>query len=272
MPQSGMPGNGAPETDFEVVRVRSENEEVDQFSVQSLMVPRRTTPPQNAAPSVVNRERGYMAVTGFRRVVLCGFLAVSLPACERDVPAPPPATAESAATAPPTKRVVGPLSEAESQALATMNERLMRYLIIHKQLEQGLPKMPTQGTPEQIDAHQREFEKKMRDARKNARRGEIFTPEAEPVIRRLLAAVFAGPDGKALMESVMDEQPLGIKLDVNGRYPDTVPVSTVPPGILQTLPKLTEDMEYRFVGRHLILLDTHAHVIADFIEDAIPAE
>jgi hypothetical protein len=29
-------------------------------------------------------------------------------------------------------------------------------------------------------------------------------------------------------------------------------------------------MEYRFVGRHLILLDAHAHVIADFIPDALP--
>jgi hypothetical protein len=29
-------------------------------------------------------------------------------------------------------------------------------------------------------------------------------------------------------------------------------------------------MEYRFIGRHLILLDTHAHIVADYIEDAIP--
>jgi hypothetical protein len=63
-----------------------------------------------------------------------------------------------------------------------------------------------------------------------------------------------------------------VKLVVNGRYPDEVPVSTVPPEILQTLPKLTEDLEYRFIGRHLILLDSHAHVIADFIENAVPAQ
>jgi hypothetical protein len=49
-----------------------------------------------------------------------------------------------------------------------------------------------------------------------------------------------------------------------------VPLSSVPPQVLQTLPKLTEDMEYRFIGDRLILLDTHAHVVADFIEDALP--
>ena len=50
----------------------------------------------------------------------------------------------------------------------------------------------------------------------------------------------------------------------------TDPISTVPPDVLQTLPKLSEDMEYRFVGDNLILLDAHAHIIADYIPDAIP--
>jgi hypothetical protein len=40
--------------------------------------------------------------------------------------------------------------------------------------------------------------------------------------------------------------------------------------VLQTLPKLSEDMEYRFIGDHLIVLDVHAHLIADFISDALP--
>ena len=61
-----------------------------------------------------------------------------------------------------------------------------------------------------------------------------------------------------------------MKLAVNGRYPDDVPISTVPPQVLQTLPKLTEDLEYRFINDNLIILDSHAHVIADYIEDALP--
>jgi hypothetical protein len=72
------------------------------------------------------------------------------------------------------------------------------------------------------------------------------------------------------MASILDENPVGMKVHVNMRYPDTVPLSTVPPEVLQTLPELSEDMEYRFIGRHLILLDAHAHVIADFIENALP--
>ena len=212
-----------------------------------------------------------MPVTDVRRLILVSLLMVLIAGCQgTDVPPAPPATAESPAAAPATKRVVGPLSEADAKALEAMNERLKSYLDIHKKLEAGLPELPTDPTPEQIDKNQRLFEQKMRAARKSAKRGEIFIPEAEPVIKRLLAAVFTTAAGKELMASIMDEYPGGLKLSVNGRYPDAIPVSTVPPEILQTLPRLPEDMEYRFIGRHLILLDTHAHVIADFIADAVP--
>jgi len=203
-------------------------------------------------------------------LTLIAVTAVASGCRDKEVPPPSKPTAESPAQAPPTKRVVGPLSEADAQALATMNDRLKAYLDLHKKLEEGLPKIPNDATPQQIDEHQRTFEKKMRNARKNAKRGEIFTPEAEPVIKRLIAAAFATEGGKELMNSILDEDPTAVKVAVAARYPDTVPVSTVPPDILQTLPKLTEDLEYRFIGRTLILLDSHAHVIADYIPDALP--
>jgi hypothetical protein len=194
-------------------------------------------------------------------------------ACSRDKPAAPPPTSASPADAPATKRVVGPLSETEAQALATMNDRIKDYLALHDRLEKSLPKLPKEATPQQIDSNQRELEKLVRSERANAKQGDIFTADAQPVIRRLLAAVFGGPDGKQLKASIMDENvvdPVQLKVRVNARYPDTVPLTSIPPQVLQTLPKLTEDLEYRFVGDWLILLDTHAHIIADYIEDVLP--
>ena len=211
-------------------------------------------------------------MTGTRRLAV-GLAALALStatACKRDVPPPPEATSKSPEAAPATKRVVGPLSDADAAALATMNDRLKVYVDVHNKIEDELPKLPDNATPEQIDQHQRAFEKRLRAARASAKQGDIFTPSAQPVIRRLLAAVFDGPDGKQLLASILDENPAGMKLTVNMRYPDNVPVSTMPPEVLQTLPKLQEDMEYRFIGRHLILLDAHSHVVADFIPDAIP--
>ena len=199
-------------------------------------------------------------------------VALASPACRRDtgVPASPPATSESPANAPATKRVVGPLSPEDAQALATMNDRLKEYIEEHQKLERTLPAVPKEATPLQIDQNQRALEKLVRATRSAAKSGDIFTPEARPVIKRLLATVFGGPDGKQLKASIMDENPVGIKLAVNSRYPDEVPLSTIPPEVLQTLPKLPEELEYRFIGDRLVLFDVHAHVIADFIEDALP--
>jgi hypothetical protein len=204
-------------------------------------------------------------------VVLVGLALVTLSACQDgDKPAAPPATSASPVTAPPTERVVGPLSPADALALATMNDRLKDYIDLHTKLERSLPRLPKDATPQEIDKNQRAFEALVRNARARAKPGDIFTPEARPVIKRLLATVFGGPDGRQLKASIMDENTVGIRISVNGRYPDTVPLSSVPPQVLQTLPKLSEDMEYRFIGDRLILLDTHAHVIADFIDDALP--
>jgi len=211
------------------------------------------------------------------RGVMVGLLVASiltLGGCNSGAPPPSPATSASPESAPATERVVGPLTEAEAKALATMNDRLKEYLEMHNRIEQSVPKLQKEATPEQIDQHQRALQKLVQKARATAKPGDIFTLEARPVIKRLLATVFEGPDGKQLRASIRDEEDPAttakLKPTVNSRYPDTVPLSTVPPQVLQTLPKLTEELEYRFIGDSLILLDVEAHVIADFIDDVIP--
>jgi hypothetical protein len=214
------------------------------------------------------------------RATRCGVVGLvaaavlALGACKgNDTPPPPPATSESPVGAPPTERVVGPLSPEDAQALATMNDRLREYVDFHIKMERSLPSLPKDATPQQIDKNQRALEKLMRESRTTAKRGDLFTEQARPVIKRLLATVFGGPDGKQLKASIMDENPVdpvALKLTVNGRYPDTVPLTSIPPQVLQTLPKLSEDLEYRFIGDWLILFDVHAHLIADYIDDALP--
>jgi hypothetical protein len=44
----------------------------------------------------------------------------------------------------------------------------------------------------------------------------------------------------------------------------------VPPQVLSALPKLPEELEYRFIGDRLILLDKHAHTIADYMNTVFP--
>jgi hypothetical protein len=170
-----------------------------------------------------------------------------------------PGTGSSATPAQPVNE--------DAKALAGFLDRVNQYVTLHQKLENTLPKLSKESTPQQVDSHQRAFGKLMQDARKDSKQGDIFTPESQAVIKKLITKVFSGPDGPSLKASVMDENPGVPNLQVNARYPDEIPVSTIPPQLLEGLPKLPEEMEYRFVGNDLILMDTHAHIVADFIPD-----
>jgi hypothetical protein len=202
--------------------------------------------------------------------------ALALAACKRE--APPPQSTDQPRPAPggpapaqPAPPAEGQPVNADARALETMLERINEYAALHKKFKDTLPKLSKEASPQDIDKNQRALGRLIQENRRGAKRGDIFTPDAQAVIKRLLTRVFGGPDGAALRASIMDENPGTMKLAVNDRYPDTVPLSTVPPQVLQGLPKLPEEMEYRFIGSHLILMDVHAHIIVDLIENALPS-
>jgi hypothetical protein len=62
-----------------------------------------------------------------------------------------------------------------------------------------------------------------------------------------------------------------MRLQINEVYPDGVPWTTVPPSLLQNLPRLPKEVEYRIVDRDLILWDDKANVVVDVFRQAIPA-
>ena len=176
-------------------------------------------------------------------------------------PAPPPA-----AVRPET----GPRVNVDAKVMVEFEERVNAYGALHRKLEATLPNLPREATPEQIDAHQMALAPLIARARANAKAGDIFTKEVRALFRRSLRRVLTGPEGAGLKAAIMDDNPGRLRLHVNARYPASAPVTTVPPQVLTALPKLPEELEYRFIGRRLILLDVHAHIVADYIESVLP--
>jgi hypothetical protein len=193
--------------------------------------------------------------------------AFCLSACSRSESPRPVDQAKAAVPGSAPSASSQPVNE-DAKALAGFLDRVNQYATVHQKLENSLPKLSKESTPEQIDAHQRALAKMIQDARQGSKQGDIFTPESQVVIKQLVAKVFGGPNGAAIKASVMDENPGVPNLKINGRYPDEIPVSTIPPQLLEMLPKLPEEMEFRFVGNDLILMDTHAHIVADFVPDS----
>jgi hypothetical protein len=88
---------------------------------------------------------------------------------------------------------------------------------------------------------------------------------------RLLPLHTTGDAGRELKSTVQEDAPApgAVPLEVNGKYPAGVPFSTTPPNILGALSPLPQGLEYRFVGKDLILLGQPADVILDYIRNVI---
>ena len=126
------------------------------------------------------------------------------------------------------------------------------------------------ATPVEIDVNQRLTSRAIANARAQARPGSVFHPAVREYVRRTLADVFKQLDGKGVRASILDENPIGTAVRINGPYPDGIPLATMPPQVLEALPRLPPDLEYRFVGDRLILFDSHAQLIIDYIDAALP--
>jgi hypothetical protein len=158
----------------------------------------------------------------------------------------------------------------DAATIADFNKRVEAYVALHDKVDAMLPEPSADGRPEAVVEHQRAFAKMMAQERPNAQPGDIMTKPMRNVVRRLLAGVFRGPNGRDIKHSILDEYTGNFVLRVNQSYPDSMPFSSVPLPILEGLPKLPDALAYRFVGDRLILLDPHGRLVVDIMEKAFP--
>ena len=162
-----------------------------------------------------------------------------------------------------------PAASPDSAAIAEFQQSVKKYAELHNKLESTLTPLPEKPEPEQVAEHQRALERLLVRARSDAKPSDIFTPAVRAYFRRQIARVLEGPTGQAVLSSILDEDTRAVRLRINSRYPSNVPVSNVPPQILLVLPRLPEELEYRFVGERLVLLDVHSFTIVDYIDRAL---
>ena len=151
------------------------------------------------------------------------------------------------------------------EVVADFSARMTAYANLRRRLEDGLTPLRVTDDPSEIIRAETALAHRIRLARQGSRRGEIFTPKIRAAFRQILRAETTA--GRCA--SILDDNPGEFSYRVNGSYPKTQPLSTVPPGILNVLPRLPEDVQYRFLHRDLILHDSRANVILDRIDEAI---
>jgi hypothetical protein len=155
--------------------------------------------------------------------------------------------------------------EVLGNTLSDFTTKMDAYAALRRSLEEGLPKLAPTDRPEEIRQAERLLAERIREARAGAGRGDIFTENIRRGFKQLLRPV----TNAATCEVIRDDNPGEFAYAVNSDYPKNKPFSTVPAAILAVLPRLPEDVWYRFLDRDLILHDSRANVILDRIDDAV---
>ena len=149
--------------------------------------------------------------------------------------------------------------------------RVQAYVKLQKTVESSLPALKPTDLPEMIAAHQAVLARKIREARPHAKSGDVFTPAACEAFRHASRAALGGPhsaNSRAYMQPGAPNPRM--RLAVNGIYPDTEPITALPPALLAAFPPLPVEVAYRVVGRTLVVIDVKSRLVVDVARLILP--
>jgi hypothetical protein len=158
---------------------------------------------------------------------------------------------------------------AQGAATKAFLDRMQEYVKFHNNVERMVPPLKETPSPEEIAKRETALGETLIKQRPDAREGDFFIKQYQPYLIQIIKDDFktrAMADRKALIV----ELPKGLKMGVNTVYPTTLPLATFPANLLKALPELPKEVEYRIVGRNLILRDTTGNVVVDVMRDVFP--
>lgn len=174
-----------------------------------------------------------------------------------------PSKAQSASP-PPT------VTASDKAVIRNFTARAKAFVKLRNRVRARLPKLSKDSTAEQIAAHKKAFEEAVRTARRGAKPGDILTPATAQYIRRLIRTEFKGKERSEVKKAILEAETGGVPLRVNYPYPEATEFSEVPAKLLLELPLLPKELNYRFAGRHMLLLDKENGLILDYMLNALP--
>lgn len=173
---------------------------------------------------------------------------------------------EASAQAPPQVSI----APKHARAFSAFEARVKEYVSLREGIEEKLPKLSKDATPEQIEAHKAAFQDAVRAARAGAKQGDLFNAEIAGHIREVIKSETKPKEKQEVRQAVLGAEVKAVPLRVNYAYPETEELIEMAPTLLLKLPQLPKQVKYRYVGRRLLLVDRENGLIIDFMPDALP--
>jgi hypothetical protein len=161
----------------------------------------------------------------------------------------------------------GPLDSAWTSFAASVDG----YVKLRARVSQELPPLVVTAKPAEIAAASDAIAQAVQRANPKASQGRFFTPQTAAEIRRRIDRYARSHDLSSVIAPDADERETKRAFNVYTRFPVDSVMQSMPPGLLAQLPPLPKLLEYRLVGRVLILRDTDAALVLDYLPNAVPA-
>jgi hypothetical protein len=162
----------------------------------------------------------------------------------------------------------------EAAIIEAFTESARQYALLHRRAEAALPPVDRGADLAAITDGITRLASVIRVERRNARQGDLLTPAIAPLLRERIAAALAEHE-VSVADLLAAEAAAGVDgplvpLNVNDSFPWRYATGMLP-CLIEALPELPPELQYRIVGYTLVLVDVHASLIVDLLPDALQA-
>ena len=165
-----------------------------------------------------------------------------------------------------------PVPVTDDEAIQQFQQAADDYALMHRYLERALPSVKVTADTETLRQAIATMAAAVRLARAGAKPGDLFSPAVAEVLRDRIARSLERQGltpWDVLADQLADTGPVGAPvLTVNGPFPWKL-AAGMNPAVLQALPPLPPELQYRMVGSDLVLIDVHAGLIVDILPYAL---
>jgi hypothetical protein len=153
------------------------------------------------------------------------------------------------------------------------NQNVAAYVALHHQVERFLPPQRNYVDPEEGLAYVAALRRAICAVRPNAREGDVFAPAAGEFRRRVRYTLRAnGIEVRDLLREMFDDTEEDARPPAVNEPFSWALGNLMPAVIIEALPPLPDELQYRLVGGHLVLVDIHAGLVVDILRQALPVD
>lgn len=159
---------------------------------------------------------------------------------------------------------------ADAAAIEQFNAAIAQYMALREKLRSEVSGPVKNSSSSQLNNASDALAASIQRARRGAKVGTICNQLVSAMIKRRIADAVRTEKLVPVLADIDDEGDAGPSPRLHLRLPVTTQMATTPPALLKVLPPLPKELEYRIVGRYLVLRDVDASLIIDYIPMAVP--